>query len=475
MKVFFVCDWDYSLFWPKVAERMKETGFCSEFSALVVGELYYREVLSKDGLFEKVYLLQEGCEEERCYDDLQDRIERIEKKYSGDVLWRYVLADRSWIDLPYDSIRSRLVQCFEYFEDLYSKEAPDLIVTHGYSSMPHLVSYVVASKMGIKVFKHLSVRIEDRYILLDNEMEYIEWGDKCIEEDFEISDEGLRAAADYIGDFQALNKRPDYFKINRKNRVVTVGHIYRFFRYVYRYYFGVYRADHSKINPFLRLYKELMWRVRRGGFQKFFKWDCCDGAEEYVYFPLHMQPEASTMLLAPYYLDQLSVIESLSRSVPLNYRLVVKEHPSMIGRRGGGFYKKIKMLPNVILVDPSCDGLGLVSKSSLVFTITGTAGLEGMLLGKPVVVIGSPFYRHCPLVRDASNVAPPQWQYVIKEMLENFKSDRELLERFVAILFDKSFAGVFIEPLAAKEIVLSDDNVKTICDELIRAYEAGFA
>jgi hypothetical protein len=50
--------------------------------------------------------------------------------------------------------------------------------------------------------------------------------------------------------------------------------------------------------------------------------------EQYVLYPIHFQPEASTLVQAPYYLDQAALIEDISKSLPVGYQLHVKEHVS---------------------------------------------------------------------------------------------------------------------------------------------------
>src|SRR5690606_12929500 len=55
--------------------------------------------------------------------------------------------------------------------------------------------------------------------------------------------------------------------------------------------------------------------------------------ERYVLFPIHFQPEASTLVRGPYYLDQASLIEDIAKSLPVGYRLYVKEHMANRGRR----------------------------------------------------------------------------------------------------------------------------------------------
>lgn len=112
----------------------------------------------------------------------------------------------------------------------------------------------------------------------------------------------------------------------------------------------------------------------------------------FIYFPLHVDPEASTMVLSPWHTDQIGVIEALAKSAPAEMVILVKEHAPMLGKRPRGFYKTISAMPRVILVGPEQNGLSLVAKSSLTAVITGTAAWEAIRLQKPTIVIGnSPF------------------------------------------------------------------------------------
>lgn len=112
----------------------------------------------------------------------------------------------------------------------------------------------------------------------------------------------------------------------------------------------------------------------------------------FIYFPLHVDPEASTMVLSPWHTDQISVIESLAKSAPAEMIIVVKEHAPMLGKRPRGFYEKIATMPRVILIGPEHNGLSIVQKAELTAVITGTAAWEAIRLGKPTLIIGnSPF------------------------------------------------------------------------------------
>ena len=117
-----------------------------------------------------------------------------------------------------------------------------------------------------------------------------------------------------------------------------------------------------------------------------------DVPSSFIYFPLHVDPEASTMVLAPWHTDQLAVVESLAKAAPAHMRVVVKEHSPMLGRRPRGFYRQLAHMPRVTLLGPEYSTFDLIERAALTAVITGTAAWEALLLGKPVVIVGdSPF------------------------------------------------------------------------------------
>lgn len=109
----------------------------------------------------------------------------------------------------------------------------------------------------------------------------------------------------------------------------------------------------------------------------------------YVYFPLHVDPEASTMVMAPMFTDQVAVVEALSKAIPIDMALVVKEHMPMLGKRPASFYARLRQLPNVVLLPPNVNGMAVLSGARLVAVLTGTAAWEAALLGKPALVMGT--------------------------------------------------------------------------------------
>ena len=71
--------------------------------------------------------------------------------------------------------------------------------------------------------------------------------------------------------------------------------------------------------------------------------------ENFVYFPLLTEPEIALHGIANDFFFQLSAINIISRDLPSNYRLIVKEHLLAVGRRPDQFYEQIKSLNNVLI------------------------------------------------------------------------------------------------------------------------------
>ena len=158
----------------------------------------------------------------------------------------------------------------------------------------------------------------------------------------------------------------------------------------------------------------------------------------YIVVPLHRMPEVSTSSQAPRWVYLDAIVEQLAINAPSGLKIVVKEHPRGYGSRGVGFFKPLQNLPNVILCHPSVDSLQLISHAEAVVAISGTAGLEGILLGKRVGVLGRPFYSFYPGVKTLSYpeeiypaLSDPSWKP--SEMLQE---RRDFVAAYIQSLHD---------------------------------------
>lgn len=115
----------------------------------------------------------------------------------------------------------------------------------------------------------------------------------------------------------------------------------------------------------------------------------CDvGDAPFAYYALHYEPEMSVSAASPGLTDQLAIVEAISKAIPADWQVVVKEHVPMLGRRSAHFHRRLAGMPNVVAVTPFADGFSLLRDASVVITLTGTVGMESVLLGRPTVFLG---------------------------------------------------------------------------------------
>jgi hypothetical protein len=88
-------------------------------------------------------------------------------------------------------------------------------------------------------------------------------------------------------------------------------------------------------------------------------------------------------------MDQLYLIETLSKNIPAGYKLLVKEHPSMLEStpRLMSFYQTLMKFPNVELVDIRLSAKKIIKKAQLVIVIDGSSAIEAIIAETPVLTM----------------------------------------------------------------------------------------
>ena len=89
--------------------------------------------------------------------------------------------------------------------------------------------------------------------------------------------------------------------------------------------------------------------------------------------------------------------------------LAVKDTYAAVGVRPDNFYDQIRAFKNVVLLDTMILG-HVIRQAELVATITGTAGFEAAVMGKPVISFGHHniynFLPHVRLITDERDLKP---------------------------------------------------------------------
>mgnify|MGYP000061139678 CR=1 FL=1 len=134
-------------------------------------------------------------------------------------------------------------------------------------------------------------------------------------------------------------------------------------------------------------------------------------------------------------LNQIEIIKHISKSLPIGYRLYVKEHPLMIIRewRKTSFYNEILSIPNVQFLHHSIKTEDVMTKCSLVITINGASGLEAAIYKKPSILFSDFSYSILPAVHQIKSIdeLPAAIRLSLRKKVDPIDVDKYLSEQTV--------------------------------------------
>lgn len=474
--------------WPSylahaTALTLKEQYGVNDFSGIVLGRRLHDYLKKqKEIKYNPLILVQDIFLKSQKLKIDYEYLSYLEKKYGIPTLWMYPIADRDFLiynryaSYTHEEFMKIIQGYFKYTIELLKKAKPDFIIMPPAESIELLVLHEIAHSMNIPTLIIFQTRIGDRYTMFKNTYE-------GFDNIFEIYDklqkgkyrspykndaekyirEFRRKATVYSGFTLMYATQQEHLESVLKSPVKTLR---RALYYFYHYYFGYFKNDYmykGKSPPKLALTELEVW-ARRASLKRSDIFENPNYNEKYACYFLHFEPETALVLLAPFYIDQAALIENIAKSLPIEFKLYVKEHPMMVGFRPAAYYERLLRIPNVRLVKPSIPSYKLIKNSRLVFTVTGTPGLEGVLLKKPVVTFGRVFYNKMDMVRKATSMTSlPE---LVRDALENYKHDEEQLINFIAATFEGSFSARFDIGEESLEKTLSHPDFKAYMEAL---------
>lgn len=150
-------------------------------------------------------------------------------------------------------------------------------------------------------------------------------------------------------------------------------------------------------------------------------------ATPYLFIGLHMQPESSIDVWAPFYSDQFNVIEAIARSTPPTHQILVKLHKSDADNYSRRQLDHLRRLPGVRLLSPYALSRTFIENASLVLAIQGNIALEAAMLGRPVLVFGETKFMDLPSVSRVNRMTDLPTQ--IRSKLSEERPAREAIVR----------------------------------------------
>lgn len=338
-----------------------------------------------------------------------------QKKEFENLSWREFFPDFgrfTRIHWTYQRSVDAVSQLYQFFDSVFQSESPNVLIGEPPAGLFGEIGYYFAKKHGVPFLGFTDSRIN--IALYDSEST-----DSRFEKTFrellisDIKENERSFLFSRLEKFVSHAQKPEYMKYARIsfNQFALIWHYLKklselgplFLYLAHRKKFKAYDYEsevivrRSFMAPFELELKQLRLLFQRRFFSRM------NEQEQFFLYPLHLEPEAATLVLAIPYADQLATVKNIAFTLPFPYKLYVKEHPTAMGSRPDAFYKTLKKIPNVVLIDPSQNVPQLLQKSAGVITLTGTMGMEAVLAGKPAYVLGDVFYTYHPLCRKIVN------------------------------------------------------------------------
>ena len=174
----------------------------------------------------------------------------------------------------------------------------------------------------------------------------------------------------------------------------------------------------------------------------FYYTDPAEG-DKYVYYPFHVPLDVQLTARCPEFFDQEALVERIAGSLPKGYTLYIKEHPAAVG--GHSLVKlrqALKDYDTIRLIHPRHNSYDIIKNAACIVTVNSKVGVEAIMQGKPVIVLGRTFYRGKGVTIDAGQET--DLSHAISDAL-NFTPDPEKTGYFLNYAFHWTYRGELYE------------------------------
>ncbi len=382
--------------------------------------------------------------------DLEGRLSALSAKYNINFNW-IIQTDRT---LRKQARRKQLDYLYEItlrVEKSLLLNRPKVVIMEATWAHEFIVD-AIASALGIQVLCPGPVRFVNNRILF---FKGIGRKDFLLRPRTEVTEPTLA---------RPFEQKPEEFDVLSKRNAITLAKWKTFTRLIRDYFFG-YRNRFIQPSIFQEVIRKAV-AIGRFYFLKLFAkllYTSNFPNGKYVLIGLHVQPEASIDVVGHRFRDQIYFVEHLARSLPVDFTLVIKEHPHAVGSRPLSFYRRLLMTKNIQIAHLWNNNHILLRDASLVVTVAGTMSLEAANKGVKAVTAEEMFFsdglscRSLPdSVEDLGNA--------ISKLLSNGnepESNRRKMREVTAHLMKHSFPGKTSAP-NQDPYALSTENIENL-------------
>lgn len=343
--------------------------------------------------YKKIWFYHDQIKKDYNYN--LDFLNSIEKKYDL-TLWQYAINERYFYNynrfykFSKNQILSILEQEIKLFENILDEIKPDFFLTYDPVLHHQKLLLDMCKKRKIKILSTIiATGLNDKTLIVENGENY----DINYDVNHDINSVHVpnRNHTESIGDKYGdkVARYVEQRNTSNVNKIKAISQLildrnYEDVNSNYMYYGRTkLKVIKDSINLELNKRNNLKFLIKHSEKLPNFK-------KPYLYFPLSVDEEMNILHYAPFYTNQITLIENIAKSLPINYQLYVKEHiaASSRGWHNPEFYQKILKIPNVVLINPFTNHENLIKNSKLVLTIRGSSSLTALKNKIPVILFG---------------------------------------------------------------------------------------
>jgi hypothetical protein len=387
-----------------------------------------KDFLTDSTLFTNVSYLSDIALDDLKEDDFV-YLKEVEEKYKLNVS-EMIHSERHFFKLTKNKKIKYALEIIKNIEKDYKNQKFNIIFSSSLADFPSYFLFNFAKAKGIPFYYFVYSRMGGTVFLTDRE----DTGPLNVEtifvenlKEYNSSTNNFAATKSFIESYIDNKSQPYY--------VTQSSMLYKAFSFedvkvLYNSYKNYLKDKNSfiqSVNPLLLPFNRITKIKRKREYFKYFKDSFLSledlESKKYFVYPLHFHPEAATLIQGRWFNDQKNIIEMISKALPADYLLIVKEHKVSVGRRPKSFYEEINKFHNVYFTSEKTEVYPLIQNSSGIVTISSSMGLEAVMLNKCVITFGDIHYNILSQVIKARDISKMK-SYIEQAILfDRYKED----------------------------------------------------
>lgn len=422
-----------TLFFAAIAEELQKRGH--QVMVICFHERSHDELL-KRGI--PSYNIFDHIRENPIGPDLRQEYQKVAKKFNfpdtqkifSHEKFSFELSDENEIIRKFVEYSLSLENCIKAMKLKFDGPAIMVQELGGFSSL--LSAFYVSRALGMDHYFLEPAFFKGRCFLIKNDIESL----NIAEPSAQVSPELEKYIQSAVSNKNIVI--PDKDRKHYLGLFAKIVNFYNFKRFIQKLtdkYISGKREEFQYIGMYTMRHLRMFWNKFQlsGSYEVVPK-------KKFIYFPLHVPMDVALTIRSPHCLDQYHLIDLICRLIPFGYKLVIKEHPAMVGVLNLQRMKQLlKDNQNLAILKPSINNYDVLGKADLIVTVNSKSGAEALMIGRKVMVLGDAFYRNCSLVKRAKD-----WSMLDVEIQKSLQEPApmpEPIKHYFQSVWNRSFPG----------------------------------